>query len=64
MALPKSNTSGYKGVCWNKAVSKWTAQISCGGKQINLGCYINKDDAIAAVRKAREELHGEFARHD
>ena len=58
-----NNTSGYKGVCWNKARKKWKSQIRLEGKRINLGHYTNIEEAAEAVRKAREELHGDFANH-
>ena len=39
---------------------KWTAQICINGKNINLGSFINKDDAInIRVQRAKDEL-GEF----
>ena len=44
--MSKNNTSGTKGVCWNKKMNKWTAQTKINGKTINLGSYINKDEAI------------------
>ena len=31
--LPKNNTSGVKGVSWNKACGKWSAQIKVDGKK-------------------------------
>ena len=44
--LSSKNTSGAKGVCWNKKDNRWTAQITINRKRINLGSFINKDDAI------------------
>lgn len=54
--LHKGNKSGYKGVRWNEQRQKWTAHIGFQGKQINLGYFTNKDDAIAA-RKSGEEKY-------
>lgn len=28
--VPKNNTSGYKGVCWDKRKRKWLSQIKAG----------------------------------
>jgi hypothetical protein len=58
-----NNTSGYKGVGWNKALKKWTARITLERKTINLGYFANVEEAAEVVRKAREELHGSFANH-
>lgn len=44
----KDSKSGEKGVCWNKSVKKWKVYICHNGKDIHLGYYVNKEDAIAA----------------
>lgn len=58
-----NNTSGYKGVGWNKAQKKWVARITLERKNIHLGYFANVEEAAEVVRKAREELHGSFANH-
>lgn len=58
------NTSGYKGVTWNKRTQRWRASIGANGKHINLGHFDNPEDAYEAYCKAAKELHGEFARLD
>jgi hypothetical protein len=45
-----SNTNDIVGVGWHKQRGKWRARVKVGGKDISLGLYENKDDAI----KARE----------
>lgn len=55
--LHKGNKSGYKGVAWIESRKKWRAYIGFKGKQIFLGNYDNKDDAIAARKKAEEKYH-------
>ena len=55
MKTSKSNTSGVKGVCWNKNVKKWTAQIKFQGKQIHLGCFDKLEDATLARKEAEEK---------
>lgn len=59
--IPRHNTSGLKGVTWNKKSSKWTAQINKGGNKIWLGVYDDKHDAHQAYMKAAAEYFGEFA---
>ena len=67
--IPKNNTSGVKGVSWNKRMNKWQAIINFGnefGISINthLGYFTDIADAEAAVLKARAESHGEYARNE
>lgn len=57
----KTNTSGFIGVRFCKNIQKWRARIVINYKEINLGCFINKDDAIRARLKAEAEYFGEFA---
>ena len=47
-ARPKNNKSGFLGVSWNSASQKWTATISVQKRQIWLGAYTEKNEAIAA----------------
>ena len=54
--------SGFKGVHWHKQSSKWVASICVKRKSVHLGSFASKEDAAQAARKARKELHGEFAR--
>lgn len=56
------NTSGYKGVCWNKARKKWQANIKLSNKTKHLGYFDDINLAYAARLKAQQELHGDFAR--
>lgn len=58
----KNNTSGRKGVCWNKRASKWQASIKKNNIQIYLGVFGSIDAAASAYEQAAKELHGEFAR--
>lgn len=51
----KDNTSGYKGVCWNKNLQKWQAEIKLRGKKIYLGVFCKKEDAIKARKEAEEK---------
>ena len=59
-SISSKNTSGTKGVRWNQNTNKWTAQIKINGKNINLGSFINKEDAInIRIQRAKNEF-GEF----
>jgi hypothetical protein len=51
MAPPRS---GFKGVCFDKAKSKWMAKIKVDGKTVNLGRF--KEEASAAVRYDAEAI--------
>lgn len=62
--LPRNNTSGTKGVSWSARAAKWQAQCMANGRRHSLGYYPTIQEASAAVRAARERLHGEFARHE
>lgn len=56
------NTSGVKGVSFDKARGKWVAEIKAGTVRRRLGRFDTKDEAAAAYREASKEMHGEFAR--
>lgn len=54
--LRSTNTSGTKGVSWDKSKTKWQAYIFVDATKIHLGYFSNQDEAIAA-RKAAELQH-------
>ena len=56
------NTSGATGVYWCHYPPKWQARIRVNKKQIHLGYFTNKEDAIAA-RKAAEAEYGFHPNH-
>lgn len=55
------NTSGYKGVYWDKSRGLWMASIQVKNKSKHLGRFPDINDAIEARRKAVEKYFGEFA---
>lgn len=61
----KSNKSGFTGVSFNGYDSKgrkvWRAYIQINRQQINLGLFINKDEAIISRLRAEFEYFGDFA---
>jgi hypothetical protein len=60
--LQSNNTSGHKGVAWDRSRGKWAAQIMVGQKNIHLGRYDSIDEAVAVRQRATETRHGQFAR--
>ncbi len=58
----RNNTSGFKGVSWNKSAGKWVAGIKNHSKRIALGYFTDIIDAAKRYAQAARELHGEFAR--
>lgn len=57
-----NNTSGFKGVYWNKQRSKWEAQIRIDGKRRFLGQFAHPEDAHKAYTRAAQTIFGDFAR--
>ncbi len=61
--MPKTNTSGIKGVSWHKRDKKWLVNIKIGGKGYCFGAFDSIEFAELVAHEAREKYHGEFARH-
>lgn len=57
----KNNTSGFKGVSWNKPKKKWIAQISINGVTTHLGYFDTAEEAYKAYCEACIKHHGGFA---
>lgn len=55
-----NNTSGRKGVYWDKARNKWAAWITIKKKHIFIGRFDTFDDAVKAREKAEEKYHKEY----
>lgn len=47
-SIRKDNTSGYKGVSWNKTRNKWQAYIKIKGKKKSLGYHHTAEEAHIA----------------
>jgi len=58
----KNNTSGYKGVYWDKPCSKWRAQIMVKRKVVFLGHFATPEDAAKAYAVGAQRYAGEFSR--
>lgn len=59
--LQSNNTSGCAGVSYHIRDKKWKATIKLNGKTTTLGWFKNKEDAIAARRKAENEIFKEYS---
>lgn len=60
--MPKSNTTGYKGVCFDKRRKKYIASIHPNGRTKFLGYYNSPYEAALAYDRAAIYYYGEFAR--
>lgn len=56
-----NNTSGRKGVYWDKTRNKWMAIITVNKQTINLGRFDNFKDAVLARENAEKIYHKEFS---
>ena len=61
-AAQSNNTSGFKGVNFDKQTGRWRAKIKAGGKFYDLGRHPTAETAAEAYAAAARRLHGEFAR--
>lgn len=58
----KNNTSGYKGVSYDKSKGKYVSRIQKNGIEIYLGLYDTAKDAHRAYKASCKVFHGKFAR--
>lgn len=56
-----TNSSGVPGVYWNASAKRWVAQITENRKTRSLGCFVDKDAAIAARTAAVAEREASYA---
>jgi len=61
-AIPNTNTSGYKGVNWDRQKRKWRAKITANEHRNHIGYYDTAKEAARAYNEAALKYHGEFAR--
>ena len=59
--MRSDNTSGIKGVSWDKSRGKWAANIHIKGRKVYLGRFDDLDAARAAYSAAAVNYFGEFA---
>ena len=54
--LHATNTSGYSGVSWHKIAKKWSATYWEHGKSQYIGLFVDKSEAIEAVKRERKRI--------
>ena len=57
-----TNTTGRRGVIWNKKLKKWQVAICVRAVRRHLGVFHSIEDASAAYETAAREAHGRFYR--
>lgn len=60
LKMNSRNTSGFKGVWFDKRSGRWAAEIYFQGRKYFLGRYNDIADAVRDRKLAEEKLHGEF----
>lgn len=60
--ISKNNTSGYKGVSWNKALCKWQAYIMVNYRRKHLGYHSDRSYAAQVYNSAAVKHFGEYAK--
>lgn len=61
VSISKSNKTGYHGVHFDAAMEAWKAAVKKDRKNIHLGFFRSKDDAILAASHWRMKFFGDFA---
>ena len=61
--INSNNTSGHKGVGWDKQAKKWKARCWENKKMHTIGFFDTIEQAADAIKSARIKLHGDYARH-
>jgi AP2 domain/HNH endonuclease len=57
----RNNTSGFKGVCWNKNSKKWLSYITVNRRMIYVGGFNTPQEAGKAYAEAAAYYYGEFS---
>jgi len=60
--IRKDNTSGVKGVNWNKTNNCWQVRVQANNKRILIGNFKDLELAELVSIEARNKYHGQFAR--
>jgi hypothetical protein len=61
LKLNSRNTSGHRGVSWNKSLRKWEAYLRFDGRRHRLGQYDDVKEAAEAVRMKVISVRGEYS---
>lgn len=54
------NTSGARGVYFEKRSNKWRARLTFKGKIMSFGSFVKFEDAVSARKQAEKIYFGEF----
>ena len=61
--ISKNNTSGIKGVYWDKSRNKWTVRLAIDGKGKFFRRFDDIDLAKLVIEEVRNKYHGKYANH-
>jgi len=61
-STPRDNTSGHKGVYWDKHMGAWRVLIHVNYKKIYVGCSHNLGEAVEMRAAAERKYYGEFSK--
>lgn len=56
----KGTSSKYRGVAWNRQISRWVAYIQPDGKKHHLGYFDSEEDAARVYDAAARKFFGDF----
>lgn len=59
--LSRANSSGHRGVSWNKSKCKWMVQVGKAHTRVTKYCT-TLEEAATAAETIRRKLHNEFCR--
>lgn len=62
VGMRSHNTSGFKGVTWDKTNRRWLAHATFNGRAVHLGRHPTREAAADAYRNFARENHGDFYR--
>lgn len=60
MTPTAANTSGVRGVYYEKKINKWRARLRFKGKTMSFGTFTHFEDAVFARKEAEKIYFGEF----
>lgn len=62
--IRSDSKTGFKGVGFHKQSGKYRARARAGGTILDHGLFDTPEAAFAAAVRRRDQLHGEFSRHE
>jgi hypothetical protein len=63
IGIKKNNTSGHKGVHWDKARNKWMVTVQKNNKIVFNKRFEDLELAVLVAEEARNKFHNSFVRH-